>query len=81
MSLMALPFLVLWVAFRPSTFVQIQFQWVAVQALPLSVRVTLGPSSIIIPHFPARTNCAVEAHQPLMGSLVKTCALSPANLD
>jgi hypothetical protein len=35
---MALPCLALWVAFSPSTHVQ--FQWVAVQALPLSVRVT-----------------------------------------
>jgi hypothetical protein len=76
---MALPCLALWVAFSPSTLVQ--FQWVAIQALPLSVRVTLGPSTVIIPHFPARTNCAVEAHQPLMGNWVKTCALSPVNLD
>ena len=65
--IMALPFLVLWVAFSPSTLVQ--FQWVAIQTLPLSVRVTLGPSSVITPHFSARTNCAVEAHhEPLMGN-------------
>jgi hypothetical protein len=38
------------------------------------------PSSVIIPHYPARTNCAVEVHQPLMGNSVKTCALSPITL-
>jgi hypothetical protein len=62
----ALPCLALWVAFSPSTLVQ--FQWVAVQALPLCVRVTLGPFFVIMPPFPVRENCAVEAHQPLMGN-------------